>query len=83
MQLPGAQPVYSMYLMPGKHWLAVGRQGGEVDVVDIERGAVVGSALGQGLDPEISWVNTRDSEVPLLVVSTGSGLNAFRTTPAK
>jgi hypothetical protein len=81
VQLPGVQSVYSTYLAPGKQWLSVGRQGGEVDIIDIERGAIVASINGQGFDPEISWMSTKDTEVPLLVVSTGTRLSAFHVTP--
>lgn len=81
----GIQPhVDSAYVAPGKPWLAVGMRGGQVHVVDIERGEIIASASDQGMTPEVGWVTSKDAGSPLLLVATGgSKLNAFRVAKPK
>lgn len=82
LELPtGAAPhVYSAYLAPGKPWLAVGMRGGQVHVVDVEKGKAIASVNAQGRLPEVGWAASKDAGTPLLLVATGSKLNAFRVT---
>lgn len=81
VQLPGSKPVYSTYLAAAKPWLAVGRQGGEVDVIDAFSGAIIGTIDGQGFDPEPAWIESKNGGEPLLAISTPSGLAAFKVGP--
>jgi len=85
LELPaGARPhVDSAYLAPGESWLAVGMRGGQVHVVDIEKGEIIASVNDQGKRPEVGWVTSKDAGTPLLVVATGSKLNAFRISKTK
>jgi hypothetical protein len=69
-----------MSIAHGKPWVAVGLQGGLVYVVDAAKGAVLGSVDGQGFSPEIAWMAEPGTDVPLLVVSTSTKLNAYRVS---
>jgi hypothetical protein len=66
----------------GKPWFALGLQGGQVQVIDFERGVVIASIDGQGMRPEVTWLAGTDGGAPLLVISTGSKLSAYRIVPA-
>jgi hypothetical protein len=79
----GQSSAYSAFLARGKPWLAVGMQGGQVTVIDAEAGAVIASIDGQGLLPEVSWMGDSDNGSPLLIVSSGSKLNAYRIVEAR
>ena len=85
LELPAGSPphVDSAQLASGKPWLAVGMRGGQVHVVDIEKGEIIASANDQGMTPEVGWVNGKDPGAPLLLVATGSKLNAFRVAKSK
>jgi RNA polymerase sigma factor (sigma-70 family) len=85
LQLPAGSPpsVYSAQLAPHQPWLAVGMQGGPVHIVDIEKGKIIASVKDQGLIPEVAWVSGTDAGTPLLLVATGSQLNAYRVTKSK
>ena len=79
LELPACAPfATSACVAPGQPWLAVGTRGGRVFVVDIERGESIASVSGQGSIPEVGWVRSDDAGTPLLLVATGSELNAFR-----
>jgi len=47
-QVPSPVSVRSAFVAPGRPWLAVGMLGGQVHVVDIERGEIIASARDQG-----------------------------------
>jgi hypothetical protein len=85
LELPaGRTPnVDSAYPAPGKPWLALGTGGGQVHVVDIDKGQLIASVNDQGTNPEVGWVKGNDAGGPLLLVATGSRLNAFRITRPK
>jgi hypothetical protein len=85
VELPaGTSPhVDSAYVAPGKSWLAVGMRGGQVHVVGIEKGEIIASVSDQGMSPEVVWATSKDAGVPLLLVATGSKLNAFRVAKPK
>jgi thiol-disulfide isomerase/thioredoxin len=59
-------------------WAAAGLGAGRVCVVDIARGRIVARVSGQGSTPMIGWAVRANWPSPLLVVATGSELNAFR-----
>jgi hypothetical protein len=80
LQAPGRPSLYSMYLAPGQPWLAVGMQTGVVYVVDAEQGKVIATLDGQGLTPELAWMTASAAATPMLVVSTRTGLSAYRVT---
>jgi len=80
-QVPSPVSVRSAYVAPGRPWLAVGMLGGQMHVVDLERGQIIASASDQGTrSPEVGWATGRDGGPPLLLVATGRALNAFRIT---
>ena len=87
LELPTGKPPYiaSAQVASGKPWLAVGvgLQGGQVYVVDVEKGEIIASASDQGVTPEVEWASGKDPAGPLLLVATGSKLNAFRVTKSK
>lgn len=74
---------YSAYPASGRPWLAVGLQGGLVQVIDIDRGEVIASVESQGPRPELAWLSGPAGEAPLLVVSTPQALRAFRVPAAR
>jgi hypothetical protein len=85
LELPAGPPpnTYSAQLASGKPWLAVGMQGGQVHVVDLEKGEIIASANDQGMTPEVAWASGKNTDAPLLLVATGSKLNAFRVAKSK
>jgi hypothetical protein len=85
LELPAGSPphVDSAQLAPGKPWLAVGMRGGQVHVVDLEKGEIIASANDQGMTPEVGWASGKDPGAPLLLVATSSKLNAFRVAKSK
>ncbi len=92
LELPaGTEPhIDSAYVALDKSWLAVGMRGGQVHVVDIEKGAIIASVSDQGMTPEVGWATSKDAGSPLLLVATGrpdairgSKLNAFRVAKPK
>jgi len=81
--LPAGAPPHidSAFWAPGKCWLAVGLRGGQVHVVDCEKGVSIASVDDQGTTPEVGWAASNEAGAPpLLVVATGKTLNAFRLT---
>jgi hypothetical protein len=78
-----APHVDSAQMASGKPWLAVGMRGGQVHVVDLEKGEIIASVNDQGTTPEVGWVSRKSSGTPLLLVATGSKLNAFRIAKSK
>jgi hypothetical protein len=84
LKAPGRPSFYSAYLAPGKPWMVLTMQTGVVFVVDVERGAVIATLDGLGLTPEAVWLAGKGGADPILVVSTKTGLNAYRVTgPSK
>jgi RNA polymerase sigma factor (sigma-70 family) len=87
LKIPTGPPprVVSAQLASGKPWLAVGVQGGQVHVVDIEKGAIIASVKDQGMTPEVGWArgDGKDDGAPLLLVATGGKLNAYRVAGSK
>jgi RNA polymerase sigma factor (sigma-70 family) len=75
--------VASAQLASGKPWLAVGVQGGQVHVVDIDKGVIIASVKDQGTTPEVGWTSAKDAGAPLLLIATGGKLNAFRVAGSK
>jgi peroxiredoxin len=61
-------------------WAAVAMRGGLVHVVDLDSARIVARAAGQGMRPQVAWLARKD-QTPLLLVATGSGLNAFEISP--
>jgi hypothetical protein len=55
---------------------------GQVFVVDTERGAIIANTDGQGMIPQVAWLDGKDVSSPLLVVSTPKQINAYRVTGA-
>ncbi|MFN0056564.1 MAG: FG-GAP repeat domain-containing protein [Planctomycetales bacterium] len=82
LELPSGDPphVISAFMAPGKPWLALGMMGGVVTVVDVERGEVVATVKDQGRAPEVGWGADGKAKSPLLLVATGTQLNAYRLT---
>jgi hypothetical protein len=74
--------VYSASLAPGKPWLAVSLEGGQIYVLDAAQGAIIANIDGQTWLPEVSWVASRTGMVPHLIVSTHDVLRAY-TVAAK
>jgi outer membrane protein assembly factor BamB len=75
--------VASAQLASEKPWLAVGMQGGQVHVVDIEKGEILATLKDQGTAPEVCWAHGKGAEAPLLLVATGGKLNAYRVAGNK
>jgi hypothetical protein len=67
--------VDSAALASGQPWLAVGLRDGRVHVIDVAQGRIIGTVDDQGSVPEVSWARGRTT--PLLLVATGTKLNAF------
>ncbi|HEY3395763.1 MAG TPA: hypothetical protein VGK58_23880, partial [Lacipirellulaceae bacterium] len=61
-------------------WAAVAMRGGLINIVDLDSARIVAHVAGQGMRPQVAWLE-RDDQSPLLVVATGSELNAFNITP--
>jgi hypothetical protein len=75
--------VDSAALAPGKPWLAVGMRDGQVHVIDADKGAIIGSAGKQGMTPEVGWATGTPRGNPIVLVATGSKLNAFNVADDK
>jgi outer membrane protein assembly factor BamB len=77
--------VSSAAVAPRRPWLAVavGVQGGAVHVVDYDKGRVIASLKDQGQEPEVGWLKCKGAATPLLLIATGSKLNAFRLPESK
>jgi hypothetical protein len=73
--------IYSTSLAARKPWLAAGLQGGQVIIVDVDRGSLLGAIDGQGFTPETTWMETNTGEDPVLIISSGRKLTAFRVAP--
>ena len=81
--LPGGQArdsIDSTMVIGPKPWIAVGMRGGTVFVIDGESGTVVAVVGAQGMRPQTAWLDSPGVD-PLLLVATGSRLNAFRLKP--
>jgi hypothetical protein len=68
----------SLAVSPDGSWAAAGLRGGRVCVVDIARGRIVAQVAGQGMTPTVAWTISANATSPLLLVATGSEVNAFR-----
>jgi len=81
LDLPGGRTnIYSSVPAPGKAWLAIGTQSGQVFVVNTERGTVIATLDGEGSSLDVAWTKASQDSDPLLVVSSRTKLNAFRIT---
>ena len=79
LQLPSPEPgVRAAWLAPAKPWLAVHVRDGAVHVVDVERGVVISSLKNQGPHVEVGWSGSESDGSPLLLVSDGGQLRAYR-----
>jgi outer membrane protein assembly factor BamB len=77
-----AQPeIVSAAVTPDGRLAAFGTGAGIVYVVDIERGTRFASVDFQGHFPQVAWSGDQHVDSPLLLVATGSELNAFRVVP--
>ena len=82
MKLPAdASHCDSLTVSPDGTQAAVGLRGGRVCVVDIGRGRIVGLVSGQGTTPVVAWATRADTATRLVLVATGSEINAFRVKP--
>jgi hypothetical protein len=54
-----------------------------VHVVDIEKGEIIAGVSDQGMIAEVGWATSKYAGAPLLLVATGSKLNAFRVAKPK
>ena len=52
-------------------------------MVDIDKGEIIASESDQGMIAEVGWSTNKDAKSPLLLVATGSKLNAFRVAKPK
>ena len=71
----------SMAVSPDGTWAGVGLRGGRVCVVDLARGRIIAQVSGQGMTPMVDWATPANAKSPLLLVATGSDVNAFRVKP--
>jgi hypothetical protein len=67
----------SAQVAPGRPWLALGLRGGEVDVVDIDKGENIARVKNPAMAVEVGWV-TKGLDAPLLLVASGGKLRAYR-----
>jgi hypothetical protein len=65
------------------NWAAAGIRGGQICVIDVARGRIVAQSPGQGMTPVAAWAEGADGTPPLLLVATGSEVNAFRVKPVE
>ncbi|HEV3136418.1 MAG TPA: M56 family metallopeptidase [Pirellulales bacterium] len=65
-----------------KPWLALTLADGGVRVIDVVAGKEIGQIGNQGERADTAWLPVTDG-VPLLVVATGNGLNAYRVPTAQ
>ena len=72
--------VDSAELSPDSSKIAVAMRGSAVHILDVPSGNVLATIAAQGLRPEIAWLGGSD---PLLLIATGTELNAVRLTGAK
>jgi peroxiredoxin len=76
----GVDHVDDMAITPNGSWAAVAMRGGLVNIVDLETVKLVARVADQGMSPHVAWLERKDQS-PLLVVATGTALNAFVITP--
>lgn len=60
---------------------AVAMRGGLVHIVDLETGQIIAHAVDQGELVQVAWLE-RQAQQPLLLVASGSSINAFEIPPA-
>ena len=72
--------VYSAAIAPGKPWLAVSLEGGQVFVLDAAQGTIIASIDGQTRLPEVAWVTTANKSASRLIVSTHDMMRAYNLT---
>jgi hypothetical protein len=72
--------VYSAAILPGKPWLAVSLEGGQVFVLDAAQGTLIASIDGQTRLPEVAWVTTANKSDSRLIVSTHDMMRAYNLT---
>jgi hypothetical protein len=79
LDLPAS--VESAATCPRRPWLAIALANGTVQVIDVHAGQVIGEATDQGQHSDIAWLQVED-EAPLLLVTTGDALRAYRISLA-
>jgi hypothetical protein len=81
--LPGdVKHVDSMALCPIRPWVACAARGGGVVVVDCaNEGKPLAETQRKGRMLDVTWAIAEDRETPLLLVSDGRALSAFRVKP--
>src|SRR6266516_1174130 len=72
--------VYSAAIAPGKPWLAVSLEGGQVFVLDAAQGTIIASIDGQTRLPEVAWVTRANKSASRLIVSTHDMMRAYNLT---
>jgi peroxiredoxin len=76
----GVDHVDDMEITRTGSWAAVAMRGGLINIVDLELERIIAHVTDQGKSPHVAWFE-RKHQSPLLVVTTGSELNAFVITP--
>ncbi|MGC8639592.1 MAG: DUF2092 domain-containing protein [Isosphaeraceae bacterium] len=71
----------SLSVAPDGNWAVVGLRGGRVCVVELAKGRIIAQITGQGMIPSVAWVLPAGTSSPLVVVASGSEVNAFRVKP--
>jgi thiol-disulfide isomerase/thioredoxin len=82
LELPAnVQSCDSLAVTSDGAWAALGLRGGRVSVVDVRNGQILAQTAGKGMTPMVAWAAGDATSPPLLLVATGSELNAFRVKP--
>jgi thiol-disulfide isomerase/thioredoxin len=77
----GLQHCDSMAISGDGTWAALGLRGGRVCVVELAGGRIVAETSGQGMTPSVAWTAPASGAAPLLLVATGTEINAFHVKP--
>ncbi len=78
LPIAGTNFIDSAEVASERPWLAVALRGGQVHVIDLISGRIIGHVSGQGQRCQVGWLADKDGDSPLLLVATGRSLNAFR-----
>lgn len=76
----GTPHVDSLQVAASQPWAAVAMPDGLIYVVDVNAGKIIAHADEQGQRPEVTWLQGAEGR-PLLLVATGSAVNAFEVVP--
>ncbi len=78
----GINHLDSMAICPTRPWVVCGCRGGKVVVVDCAaEGKPIADATGAKMFVDATWAIGEDHETPLVLVSDGRALSAFRVKP--